>query len=74
MLAELSESAVKNVAQLDFYVPKIVSFDPSERATFSPLQEWEGFVNEIGVDSLTGLLVDLTAKKNVQKKKWNFHF
>src|ERR1700730_2554019 len=70
--AEPSASAAENVAQLDFYVPKMASCDPVERATFSPLQEWEGVVAEIGADSLTGLLVDLTAKKTRPEEKMEF--
>lgn len=70
--AEQSVSAIKNAAQPVFYVPKVASRDPSERATFSPLQEWEGFVSEIGSDSFTGLLVDLTAKKTRPEEKMEF--
>jgi hypothetical protein len=70
--AEQSVSAVKNAAQPIYYVPKVASREPSERASFSPLQEWEGFVSEIGIDSFTGLLVDLTAKKKRPEEKMEF--
>jgi hypothetical protein len=72
MLDEPSVSAAANVARPVFFVPKVASRDASERATFSPLQEWEGFVNEIGVDCFTGLLVDLTAKKTRAEEQMEF--
>jgi hypothetical protein len=35
-------------------------------STFAPLQEWEGYVREIGSDSITADLVDMTANaKNI---------
>jgi hypothetical protein len=35
-------------------------------STFAPLQEWEGYVREIGSDSITADLVDVTANtKNI---------
>jgi hypothetical protein len=32
-------------------------------STFAPIQEWEGYVREIGSDSITADLVDLTANR-----------
>jgi hypothetical protein len=65
-------SAVRDVTRGDFHVPKIASSNPVGRVTFSPIQEWEGFVSEIGDEVFTGLLVDLTAKKTRPEEKMEF--
>jgi hypothetical protein len=70
--SEWSVSTVKNVDRRVFCVPKVASGDRSERVTFFPLQEWEGFVGEVGTDSFTGFLIDLTAKKTRPEEKMEF--
>src|ERR1700677_2999571 len=46
-------------------IPNIVNRDPNYVVTFSPLQEWEGYVAYIDNNTFTGHLVDKTARKKL---------
>jgi hypothetical protein len=46
-----------------FPIPRQQLVDPKSMPTFSPLQEWEGYVTEICDETFIAHLVDLTARK-----------
>ena len=48
--------------------PKI----PPARSTFTPLQEWEGYVTEIGDETFTARLIDLTADSEQEEEEADF--
>lgn len=49
-------------------IPKIESF----KSTFTPLQEWEGYVVEIGNDFFTARLIDITAESENEEEEADF--
>lgn len=57
---------------LDKSIPTIINRDPNYVVTFSPIQEWEGYVAEILDDTFTGHLVDKTAGKKLPEEAIDF--
>lgn len=53
-------------------VPSITQRSPREVPTFSPLQEWEGYVVDVAEDSFRANLVDITAGKNFADEAMEF--
>ena len=46
--------------------------DPAPRLSLQPLQEWEGYVTDIGLETFSARLVDLTAGQNVEEESAEF--
>jgi hypothetical protein len=77
-----SGSSVNNSSQLtnlldsdkliEKSIPNIVNRDPNYVVTFSPLQEWEGYVAYIDNNTFTGHLVDKTAGKKLAEETIDF--
>jgi len=53
-------------------IPLIKDRDASRIVTFSPLQEWEGYVIDIGSDTFVANLIDKTAKKTMAEESMEF--
>jgi hypothetical protein len=59
----------KEINSLFPVMPKI----QSRKTTFTPLQEWEGYVLEIGKETFTARLIDLTANAEQEEEEADFH-
>jgi hypothetical protein len=48
------------------------SIAPPPTISLQPLQEWEGYVTEIGPETFTGRLVDVTARRKTEEEMADF--
>jgi hypothetical protein len=55
----------------DSLIPKIPKMQPF-RSTFTPLQEWDGYVIEIGGETFTARLIDITALSENEHEEADF--
>jgi len=53
-------------------LPSIKHTDPHDIVTFSPMQEWEGYVTEIFAESFSAYLIDKTAEKSIAEELMEF--
>jgi|SRR6516165_3758052 hypothetical protein len=54
---------------ITFEIPQARRHNPQSIATFSPMQEWEGYVTEVKDETFTAHLVDITAKRRIAEEK-----
>ena len=52
--------------------PKLSPFTKRQYVSFSPLQEWEGYVIDIQEDCFTARLIDLTAGSDIAEEEADF--
>jgi hypothetical protein len=68
-LSTATEHEDKEIPSLFPNIPKI----RPRITTFTPLQEWEGYVLEIGKDSFTARLIDITTNSKLEEEEADFN-
>jgi hypothetical protein len=68
-LSATTKQEDKEITSLFPVIPKI----RSRITTFTPLQEWEGYVLEIGKETFTARLIDLTTDSKQEEEEADFH-
>ncbi|SPD76314.1 conserved hypothetical protein [uncultured Desulfobacterium sp.] len=66
-----NDTAKQQVINIDSLIPHQPEIPPG-RTTFTPLQEWEGYVAEIGDETFTARLIDLTADAEQEEEEADF--
>jgi hypothetical protein len=64
-------TATRAVVNLDQLFPDKPRLRPRE-ATFTPLQEWEGYVVDVGKETFTARLIDLTSNDAQEEEEADF--
>lgn len=64
--------AVETNNALSAPIPTVRNYNPNDVETFSPLQEWEGYVTEITETSFVAHLIDRTAGKTIPEELMEF--
>ncbi len=64
-------TATRAVVNLDQMFPDKPRLRPSE-ATFTPLQEWEGYVVDVSEETFTARLIDLTSSDEQEEEEADF--